>query len=52
MPSIKYDRAIELDPDYGLAYSWKARTLIESVSEGLSGAEAEVAFAQADAAIQ
>ena len=48
----QYDLAVELDPDYALAYSWKARTLIETVSSGgLSGAQAEDAFAQADAAI-
>ena len=48
----QYDRAIELDPDYGLAYSWKARTLTDLVAEGLSGADAKSAFEEADAAIQ
>lgn len=48
----QYDRAIELDPDYGLAYSWKARTLTDMVAGGLSGADAEAAFAGADAAVQ
>lgn len=47
----QYDRAIELDPDYGLAYSAKARLLIESVANGLSGADAEAAYEKADEAI-
>ncbi len=47
----QYDRAIELDPDYGLAYSAKARLLIEIVANGLSGTDAEAAYEQADAAI-
>ncbi len=46
-----YGRAIELDPDYGRAYAAKAAMLIEVVSNGLSGADAEAAYAQADAAI-
>ena len=47
-----YDLAVELDPDYALAYAWKARTLIETASGGgLSGAQAKDAYAQADAAI-
>ena len=48
----QYDRAIRLDPAYGLAYSAKARMLIDAVSNGLSGAEAADAYAQADAAIE
>lgn len=47
----QYDRAIQLDPAYGRAYSAKASLLIEGVSNGLSGADAEAAYAQADAAI-
>ncbi|HSD16905.1 MAG TPA: tetratricopeptide repeat protein [Thermomonas sp.] len=48
-----FDRAVELDPEYALAYSSKARMLIDTVSNGvLSGAKAEQAYAQADAAIQ
>lgn len=46
-----YDRAIALDPNYGLAYAMKARTLIDVVSGGLTGKQAEEAFAQADSAI-
>lgn len=45
-----FDRATELDPEYGLAYSMKARFLIDAVSGGLGGAEAEEAFKQAEAA--
>lgn len=49
----QYDQAIELDPDYGLAYSKKARMLLDTLSAGgLSGAKAEEAFADADAAVQ
>lgn len=47
----QFDRAIELDPDYGLAYSAKARLIVETVANGLSGADAEAAYKQADAAI-
>lgn len=47
-----FDRAIRLDPAYGLAYAMKARTWIDAVSGGLSGDEASRAFAQADEAIQ
>ena len=47
----QYDRAIELAPDYGIAYSGKAAMLIELVSNGLSGADADAAYAQADAAL-
>ena len=45
-----YDHAIELDPDYGLVYAMKARTLIDNVSGGLTGKQASDAFADADAA--
>ena len=48
-----YDLSVKLDPDYGLAYSWKARMLLDTLSSGgLSGAEAKDAFAAADLAIQ
>lgn len=47
-----FDRAIRLDPAYGLAHAMKARTWIDAVSGGLSGEEARRAFAQADEAIQ
>ena len=48
-----YDHAIELDPDYALAYAWKGRMLIDTLSAGgLSGEQAEQAFAQADASIE
>lgn len=47
----QYERAIELAPDYGIAYSGKAAMLIELVSNGLSGADAEAAYAEADAAL-
>lgn len=47
-----YDRAIELDRGYGLAYAMKARTLIDVVSGGLSGQQAAAAFQDADAAVQ
>lgn len=48
----RYDRAIRLDPDYALAYAWKARMLVDTLAGGvLSGEKAEEAFAQADAAI-
>lgn len=48
-----YDHAIELDPDYALAYAWKGRMLIDTLSAGgLSGERAEQAFAQADASIE
>lgn len=44
----RYERAIELDPDYALAYAWKGRMLIDTLSAGgLSGEQAEQAFAQA-----
>ena len=49
----QFDRAVELDPDYALAYASKARMLVDTVSNGgLSGAEAEQAYEQADAAIE
>jgi TolB-like protein/Flp pilus assembly protein TadD len=49
----QYERAIELDPAYALAYAWKGRMLIDTLSAGgLSGEQAEHAFAQADDAIQ
>lgn len=48
----QYDRAIQLDPNYALAYAWKARMLIDTLSAGgLSGDRAEQAFAEASAAI-
>lgn len=47
----QFERAIELDPEYGLAYSAKARLLIEIVANGLSGPDAETAYEEADAAI-
>lgn len=47
----EYDRAVQLDPNYALAYAWKARTLVDTISSGaLSGARARQAFEQADAA--
>jgi TolB-like protein/Flp pilus assembly protein TadD len=49
----QFDTATTLDPAYGLAYSWKARVLIDAVSSGLlSGKDADDAYAQADAAIK
>ena len=49
----QYDRAIQLDPAYALAYSAKARLLIDAVSGGgVSGSKAEQAFAEADAALE
>lgn len=48
-----FDHATGIDPAYALAYSRKARLLIDNVSGGaLSGAHAEAAYAQADAAIK
>ena len=48
-----YDLSVQLDPDYGLAYSWKARMLLDTLSSGgLSGTQANDAFAAADMAIQ
>ncbi len=49
--SKQFDRAIELDPNYGLVYSAKARLIVETVANGLSGPDAEAAYALADAAI-
>lgn len=47
-----YDRAVELDPNYALAYAWKARMLVDTLAGGvLSGEKAEQAFARADAAV-
>jgi TolB-like protein/lipoprotein NlpI len=49
----QFNRAIELDPDYGLAYSSKARMLLDTLAGGgLSGPQADEAFGEADAAIQ
>ena len=49
----QYDRAINLDPDYALAYAWKARMLIDTVSNGgLSGADADAAYSDAETAIK
>lgn len=48
-----YDLSVKLDPNYGLAYSSKARMLLDTISGGgLSGVKAEEAFSAADAAIQ
>lgn len=48
----EYDRAVALDPDYALAYSAKARMLIDTASSGgLSGDKAGQAFAQAEEAV-
>lgn len=48
-----YDLSVQLDPDYGVAYSRKARMLLDTLSNGgLSGAEANTAFEAADSAIQ
>ena len=48
----QYERAIELDPAYALAFAAKARLLIDAVSGGgVSGTKAEQAFADADAAL-
>ncbi|HOV95349.1 MAG TPA: tetratricopeptide repeat protein [Thermomonas sp.] len=46
-----YDAALRLDPNYGLAYAMKARTLIDAVSGGLTGKQADDFFAEADAAV-
>jgi tetratricopeptide (TPR) repeat protein len=47
-----FDRATSIDPAYALAYSRKARLLIDNISAGaLSGTRAEEAYAEADAAI-
>lgn len=47
-----FDRATSIDPSYALAYSRKARLLIDNISAGtLSGKRAEEAYAEADAAI-
>jgi TolB-like protein/Flp pilus assembly protein TadD len=47
-----FDRATSIDPAYALAYSRKARLLIDNISAGtLSGKRAEEAYAEADAAI-
>ena len=49
----QYERAVELDPAYALAYAAKARLLIDAVSGGgVSGTKAEEAFAEADAALE
>lgn len=46
------NRAIELDPEYGVAYAWKASTLIDMVSGGLlTGQQAKDALADADVAV-
>lgn len=47
----QFDRALQLDPDYALAWSMKARTLIDAVSGGMPEDAAAVAFTQADAAV-
>lgn len=48
-----FDTATKIDPAYALAYSRKARMLIDNVSGGaLSGAAADEAYEQADAAIR
>lgn len=48
-----FDRATSIDPAYALAYSRKARLLIDNISGGtLSGARAEEAYAEADTAIE
>ena len=46
-----FDRATQIDPSYGLAYSLKARTWIDAVSGGLTGDDAAHAFAEAEAAV-
>lgn len=48
----QFDRAIELDPAYGLAYSAKAGMLIDAVANGLSGEDADTAYSHADEAIR
>jgi TolB-like protein/Flp pilus assembly protein TadD len=48
-----YNLSVQLDPDYGVAYSRKARMLLDTLAAGgLSGTKAEEAFAEADSAIQ
>lgn len=47
-----YNRAIELDPDYGMAYAWKASTMIDSVvGGGVTGKDASKFLSDADAAV-
>ncbi len=46
-----YDRAIALDPDYGVAYAHKASVLVDIVAGGgVTGKEAQKALRDADAA--
>nr|MDQ3040063.1 tetratricopeptide repeat protein [Pseudomonadota bacterium] len=48
-----YNLSVQLDPDYGLAYSRKARMLLDTLANGgLTGTKAVEAFAEADKAIQ
>ena len=48
-----YDLSVQLEPNYGVAYSRKARMLLDTLSNGgLSGAQAGTAFEAADSAIQ
>lgn len=47
-----YNRAITLDPDYGVAYAWKAFTLVEAVAGGgVVGKDAGKFLSDADAAV-
>src|SRR5690606_5048097 len=47
-----YSRAIELDNDYGVAYAWKAFTLVDAVAGGgVTGQGAEKFLQEADAAV-
>lgn len=46
-----YNRAITLDPDYGVAYAWKAFSLVDAVAGGgVTGKDAEKFLKDADAA--
>ncbi len=47
-----YNRAIALDPAYGMAYAWKANTLIDVVAGGgFTGKAVDQALREADAAV-
>ncbi|MBZ0088643.1 MAG: tetratricopeptide repeat protein [Thermomonas sp.] len=46
-----YNRAITLDPDYGVAYAWKAFSLVDAVAGGgVTGKDAEKFLKDADIA--
>lgn len=47
-----YGHAIQLDPAYGMAYAWKASTLIDAVAGGgVTGQDAAKFLKEADAAV-